>query len=113
MLPKAEQARISQPWAELAELGPVIDRNQLLIALSQGLQRSLQQFERSGMASFREQWNRLDYFNGKPVMVQLGERSISGIARGIDEQGALLLESEHGVQRFVGGEVSLRGQKSG
>lgn len=110
LLPQNEQERITQPWAELSELEAVTDRNGLVIALSQQLQRSLELFEQEGIAAFREQWNRLDYFNGKPVRVLMGDQEIHGIARGIDSQGALLLEAESGeIKRFLGGEISLRG----
>ncbi|MBO1519231.1 bifunctional biotin--[acetyl-CoA-carboxylase] ligase/biotin operon repressor BirA [Oceanisphaera pacifica] len=113
VLPNTEQARIDQPWAELTELGPVDDRNALVVALSQQLQRSLAVFEQEGIAAFSQQWNRLDYFNGKPVRILMGEQVVLGIARGIDSQGALLLELESGkIKRFLGGEISLRAENS-
>ena len=37
-----------------------------------------------------------------------GMRSLSGTARGVDQEGALLLDTGHGMQRFVSGEASLR-----
>ncbi|WP_116475739.1 bifunctional biotin--[acetyl-CoA-carboxylase] ligase/biotin operon repressor BirA [Zobellella maritima] len=110
VLPREQQQRIDQPWAELAELAPVTDRNRLVVTLVRYLQEYLTRFEANGIADFREQWNRLDYFNGKPVRVLMGEQEIHGIARGIEEQGALLLELESGeIRRFLGGEISLRG----
>ena len=110
LLPQTEQERISQPWAELAELGNIEDRNSLVIAVASHLQRGLVVFERKGIVAFREQWNRLDYFNGKAVRVLMAEQEVHGIARGIDSQGALLLELPNGeIQRFLGGEISLRG----
>ncbi|MGO1247993.1 MAG: bifunctional biotin--[acetyl-CoA-carboxylase] ligase/biotin operon repressor BirA, partial [Oceanisphaera sp.] len=109
VLPHSEQGRIDQPWAELSELGPVNDRTALVVALSRHLQRSLAVFEQEGIAAFSAQWNRLDYFNGKPVRMLMGDQVVLGIARGIDSQGALLLELENGkIKRFLGGEVSLR-----
>lgn len=110
LLPATEQQRISQPFAELTELGDITDRNGLTIALSQHLQQSLTLFEAQGITAFREQWNQLDYFNGKAVQVMMGEQTVHGIARGIDHQGALLLELANGeFKQFYGGEVSLRG----
>ena len=40
--------------------------------------------------------------------VHRGEQEIRGVARGIDEQGGLVLETESGLQTYVGGEISLR-----
>ncbi len=49
-------------------------------------------------------------FIDKPVKIIAGERETIGICRGIDLNGALLLEV-NGVNKTVyGGEVSLRGQ---
>ena len=111
LLPSSEQARISQPFAELAELGEITDRNGLVVALSRHLQHSLNIFETEGISAFREQWNQLDYFKGKAVRVLMGEQVIQGMARGIDEQGALLLElSDGSIKRYLGGEVSLRAE---
>ena len=45
---------------------------------------------------------------GHTVELQFSGDSITGVARGVSETGALLLETELGVQSFIGGEVSLR-----
>ena len=60
------------------------------------------------MASFVDQWNRLDHFAGRPVRLLMGEQEIRGIARGIDDRGALRLETEEGTKFYLGGELSLR-----
>ena len=43
-----------------------------------------------------------------PVKLIIGEKEIAGISRGIDEQGALLLEQDGVIKPWVGGEISLR-----
>ncbi len=50
----------------------------------------------------------LDAFVDTPVILQTGAESVGGIARGVDERGALLLETGTGVQTVYGGEISLR-----
>jgi BirA family biotin operon repressor/biotin-[acetyl-CoA-carboxylase] ligase len=42
------------------------------------------------------------------VKLLMGEQVIRGIARGIDERGALRLETEEGLKFYLGGELSLR-----
>jgi BirA family biotin operon repressor/biotin-[acetyl-CoA-carboxylase] ligase len=68
----------------------------------------LGRFEREGFAAFREAWTALDALSGRAVRVLSGESVISGTARGVDSDGALLLETPDGVRRFVSGEASLR-----
>jgi BirA family biotin operon repressor/biotin-[acetyl-CoA-carboxylase] ligase len=68
----------------------------------------LLQYERFGFAAFRDAWVALDGLNGRPVQVVVGETAVLGIARGVDADGALLLETTDRLQRFVSGEASLR-----
>ncbi|MFN3018126.1 bifunctional biotin--[acetyl-CoA-carboxylase] ligase/biotin operon repressor BirA [Vibrio coralliilyticus] len=101
---------ITQPWASLDEVADNqrIDRNQLAITMITTLHKALDDYELHGMAGFVERWNRLDNFINRPVKLLMGPREISGIARGINEQGAVLLETENGLETFIGGEISLR-----
>lgn len=101
---------ITQPWASLDEVADnqQIDRNRLAITMITTLHKALDDYELYGMAGFVERWNRLDNFINRPVKLLMGPREISGIARGINEQGAVLLETENGLETFIGGEISLR-----
>lgn len=103
-------AAITQPWTSLSEVtGESIDRNQLAITLIKTLHRAMSDYELQGMNGFVERWNRLDNFLGRPIKLIMGPREVYGIARGINAQGAVLIETEQGVEEYVGGEVSLRG----
>jgi len=101
---------ITQPWASLDEVADnqQIDRNQLAISMITTLHKTLDDYELYGMTGFVERWNRLDNFINRPVKLLMGPREISGIARGINEQGAVLLETENGLETYIGGEISLR-----
>ena len=101
---------ITQPWASLSEVAghKDIDRNQLAITMIQTLNRALLDYEQQGMQGFVDRWNRLDNFIHRPVKLIMGQREITGTSRGINEQGAVLLETECGIETFIGGEISLR-----
>ena len=83
-------------------------RNRVAGAILDELLSMLVIFEREGFAAFRDAWTALDALSGRPARVVLAETAIAGTARGVDEQGALLLETGVGMQRFVSGEASLR-----
>ncbi|RLR17944.1 bifunctional biotin--[acetyl-CoA-carboxylase] ligase/biotin operon repressor BirA [Sodalis-like symbiont of Bactericera trigonica] len=102
--------KIDQGWINLQEAGIAIDRNALAAELTDKLRQSLRQFEGDGFAPFVSRWQALDNFFDRPVKLLIGEREIKGIARGIDAQGALLLEQEGKLHAYLGGEISLRGQ---
>ncbi|USD41291.1 bifunctional biotin--[acetyl-CoA-carboxylase] ligase/biotin operon repressor BirA [Vibrio sp. SCSIO 43135] len=101
---------ITQPWASLSEVAASqeVDRNQLAVTMITTLKNSLADYELRGMSGFVERWNRLDNFIGRPIKLIMGPREVSGIARGINEQGAVLLETEQGIETYIGGEISLR-----
>jgi len=92
--------------AEASSAG--VFRNELAGALLDELLSMLEQFEREGFAPFRDSWLGLDALRGRPAQVLAGDRAIAGTARGVDADGALLLESAGLVQRFISGEISLR-----
>lgn len=58
---------------------------------------------------FRQNWKRYDALFGLPVTAQRGAETVSGIARGIDETGSLLLQQPDGsLQKVSAGDVTLR-----
>lgn len=101
---------IDQPWVSLAEVigQDRIDRNALATAFIQALDQALRDYELNGMQDFVERWNRLDNYIGRKVKLIMGNNEITGIERGIDAHGGVLLETEQGLKSYVGGEISLR-----
>ena len=99
---------IDQPWSDLSSLTDMPNKTDLVIALHKQLKRDIQLFEREGLASFKTRWQQADLFHGKEVRLLMGENHVDGICRGIDEQGAVLLETADGIQAYIGGEISLR-----
>lgn len=100
---------INQGWINLQEAGVNIDRNELTATLLNELRSALLHFEREGLTPFIARWRGLDNFLDRPVKLLIGEQEIHGIERGIDPQGALLLEQDGVVKPYIGGEISLRG----
>jgi len=67
------------------------------------------QFAREGFAPFLESWRSADALFNQPVRVFDGAGEREGLARGIDEQGALQIETSQGQRMsLIGGEVSVR-----
>lgn len=104
----AESDVINQGWVNLQEAGVHIDRNTLAVRLIDELRTALQSFEQEGLSPWLSRWKKLDNFIDRPVKLIIGEREIFGISRGIDAQGALLLERDGVIRPWMGGEISLR-----
>ena len=104
-----QEKQIDQPWAELSEFFPHIDREKLIIQMVNTIYRYLARFEQHGIdAEMQQQWLEYDAYLGTEVNVISEKSTISGIEQGINAQGHLCLMTEKGVQYFNAGEVSLR-----
>jgi len=60
-----------------------------------------------GFEPIRKLWWQAHAANDKPVRVEDGTGYIEGIARGLDEYGALMLETGTGMQRIVNGDMEI------
>lgn len=100
---------VSQPWTDLYQItGVEIDRNLLVSAVIFHIMTMLDEFESHGLNLFTEEWQDHDVMKDKQVELITSGNSQFGKAIGISETGALLLETDLGVQIINGGEVSLR-----
>lgn len=99
---------VNQGWINLQEAGIAVDRNQLAVRLISELRAALHLFEQEGLSPYLMRWEKLDNFINRPVKLIIGDKEIYGISRGIDAQGALLLEQDGITKPWVGGEISLR-----
>jgi BirA family biotin operon repressor/biotin-[acetyl-CoA-carboxylase] ligase len=85
-----------------------LQRNEIVTSLIQCLIGGLIVFEHEGLKPFRDEWQHADALHGRAVNVATEQETIRGVARGIDIDGALLIETPKGVVRFVSGDVSVR-----
>jgi BirA family biotin operon repressor/biotin-[acetyl-CoA-carboxylase] ligase len=83
-------------------------RNAVAAGLISSLVSGLLDFERQGLKPFAQKWMDADALRGRPVTVTAVESSAKGVARGIDLDGALLVETPQGLLRFISGDVSVR-----
>jgi BirA family transcriptional regulator, biotin operon repressor / biotin---[acetyl-CoA-carboxylase] ligase len=83
-------------------------RNAVAAGLISSFVEGLLEFERHGLKGFVQRWMEADILRGRPVTVTAGEGFTKGFARGIDLEGALLVETPQGLLRFISGDVSVR-----
>jgi BirA family biotin operon repressor/biotin-[acetyl-CoA-carboxylase] ligase len=94
--------------------GVPADRNRLLAALLVELAAVLEQFVVGGFAPLRDEWQALHAHQDQTVCLTLPDgREVIGRARGVADDGVLLLETATGAARHHSGEVSLRPMSAG
>lgn len=102
-------ATLGLPATDLAmALGSVPSRNEVAAAVVESCLRGLMQFEHEGLHPFVEEWRDADALRGRPVDVRGAAEQASGLARGIDIAGALLIETPQGLKKFLSGDVTVR-----
>jgi BirA family biotin operon repressor/biotin-[acetyl-CoA-carboxylase] ligase len=108
-VPESAAREIDQPWADLSQCGVKVDRNYLAGKILEALVRAIDTFGEEGLEAFVQEWNTFDVISGRAVELHYDkEPVITGIARGIDESGALLIERNGVTGCFHAGEVSVR-----
>ncbi len=103
---------IDRPWTDLAtEMKPAgagISRNRLVALLLEELLAALDGFESNGFAPFSDAWRKRDLLQGRKITLEFNGQQISGEARGVDNNGGLLLKTGLAdIQVFHAGEVSV------
>ena len=109
-LDTAMRGRIGRPATDIASHADAPpSRTALLVALIPSLASALAQFSREGFAPFREEWMRLHAWRGRRVALSMADRRVAeGRVVGVAEDGALMLASTSGVERFHSGDLSLK-----
>jgi BirA family biotin operon repressor/biotin-[acetyl-CoA-carboxylase] ligase len=87
----------------------VPSRETVLAALLGQLAETFTIYTRHGFAALRDEWQARHVHKGRSVRLLADDtEDVSGICLGVDLDGALLLDTGCGRQRFIGGEISLR-----
>lgn len=100
-------AEIDQPWTDLHSRLPDCSRNTLASFLITELLGHLELFSGQGFTPFKTHWQQMDGLEGQFVEVFAGSHTHRGTVLGIDNSGALLLNTGKDVLSLHSAEVSL------
>ena len=102
-----EETSIDQPWADLSGHGTVT-RNGLAGTVLSELLPLLSTYGDMGFSHYRQEWEGYDAYKGVKVKLSTPGNVVTGIARGVSDNGAICLEINGERKLFSGGEISLR-----
>jgi BirA family biotin operon repressor/biotin-[acetyl-CoA-carboxylase] ligase len=109
MMSADELATLDRPATSLNQaMGDDLDRSKLLVATIEAVIAAIRDFEIDAVARLIADFSDLDAYHERIVEVISGEQRISGVNRGIDEQGQLRLETTQGIELHSAAEISLR-----
>ncbi len=102
----ALELRLRRRITALDRFMPAPERSRVIARIGAELTRALDLFEASGLEPFRREWERLDGHAGRRLRVRLADgRMLSGVARGLAEDGGLRLATRAGLRAVRSGRV--------
>ena len=106
--PRHQLTSINQPWTDLRSLtGHMTARNSLASELINTLIATLISIEEQGLTQGLAAWRALDICYQQLISVRQGNKTIIGTAKGISNQGGLLIETANGrCSEYFSGEVN-------
>lgn len=109
-MPPSQSGEIDQSWTDIKTvMGDLPSRNHIVALLIEHVFTVVTGFQEQGFDIYRNEWMEADRLRNCQVKLIAGNTAVTGIALGVDQNGALQLRLSNGeVQSFVGGELSLR-----
>lgn len=85
-----------------------VNRAALAAAILQELERDYARISEGGFVGLADEWESRCTTLGRNVSVMIGDRRVRGRAEALDDDGALLIRTEHGrIERIMGGDVTV------
>ena len=100
---------IDQPWTDLhRELGRMPSRNRIAGRVIDQVMGAVRVYLEQGFGPFRSEYRARDILEGREVRLVQAPTEWRGVGRGLDETGALLVESAGRVTAHLSGDVRVR-----
>lgn len=94
------------------ESGQAVSRAELAAAVLEELDRDYGRICRRGFPAVADEWEARCTTIGKNVTILIGDRRVRGRAESLDDDGSLLVRTEHGrLERILGGDVTVEKAK--
>ncbi|MFQ6005747.1 MAG: biotin--[acetyl-CoA-carboxylase] ligase [Woeseia sp.] len=82
-------------------------REKLSVAVIESLFDCMVRFETDGFAPFQDSWGKRDWLRGKEIIVDTPTGRYSGVAEGVDHDGALIIRTGEQQRRVLTGTITL------
>lgn len=91
----------------MIEAGKHIHRASLVASILKCLEDRYQQYLAEGFAPIREKWEQASQLVGKTITAHTFQGSVNGVVLGMNEHGALLIQTENGVVPIYSADLDL------
>ena len=105
ILPRTDVQGLRTLPAALCEVLPTVDAPTALALVAAPLVQAIRRFASEGFGPLRTAFHARDLLYGRELVCSDG---VTGMARGVDASGALLIHTDHGLKKITSAEVSVR-----
>jgi len=99
---------VEQAWSALKNEGIAIGRNEMVGILLKHLFATMNEYQSKGFAPFRDEWLNYDLYRDRHITLKSASGDVTGVERGCDQNGLLIIERDGELVRYAAGDVSLR-----
>lgn len=111
-LPQQAKENIDQANIDICSLTRQrFSRNEIVASLLSHIFEILKGIETNKNLALVNEWRSYDCYVGRKAKLLLPNKEITGILKGVDDQGALLMDVNGKLESYTSGEVSLRVQQ--
>ncbi len=109
-MPSPAEKIINRPWAAINQIMKADqDRNKIIGVMLSHLLKNLSRFADDGLTPFLPEWTKYDLLYDRNIVLENGQQKISGIAKGIDQFGQLILQQTDGkFHTYSAGETTIK-----
>ena len=72
---------------------------------------TFRKFGEAGFAEFSDEWHSYDWLRDREITVDMPDQQVTGLAVGVDEDGALLVDARNGRMRVISGSIVMVGER--
>ena len=102
------ERRLKRPIAALDQF-IAVEGSRVIECVAASLLEALAALRASGLEPLMREWEQMDAHAGQRLRVRLADgRVLSGLARGLDRDGGLRLETSQGLRAVYGGRILMR-----
>ncbi|MFT4580509.1 MAG: BirA family biotin operon repressor/biotin-[acetyl-CoA-carboxylase] ligase [Gammaproteobacteria bacterium] len=108
-LSRDAREHINEPITDVSAAcasGP--SRNKVASVIIDELTSILTDFERSGFEHYRSEWQDCDLLADRQITIEMPDRTVVGIGRGIGTDGTLLVEHDGITEPFLSGHIVIK-----
>ncbi len=87
--------------------GRKFDREEIFMSVLNGFSRTYDEIKKGNFHSVMKKWRDRSHMFGRSIRLKIADRTVDGVFEDVAEDGALIIRTSSGVQKFTAGEITI------